>query len=53
MMAGAVHPQLHLARAWARMPHWKKASNPSLMNRGIGPGAGFGLGDETGRVLLH
>ena len=37
------------------MPYSRKVSNASLMNRGgsSAPGAGFGVGDEVGRVLLH
>ena len=39
----------------ARMPHSRKASNSSLTDelRQIGPGSGFGLGEEARGVLLH
>ena len=36
------------------MPHSRKESNSSLMNRGqLRPAAGFGVGDEAARVLPH
>ena len=48
-------PQRSLRKPCARMPYSRKVSNASLMNRGgsSAPGAGFGVGDEVGRVLLH
>ena len=47
-------PQRSLRKPCAKMPHSRKASNSSLMKPWqFGAGAGLGVGDEAGRVLLH
>jgi len=47
-------PPRSLRKPCARMPHLSKASNSALDIAGqLGTRAGFGVGDEAGRVMLH